>query len=374
MKITTPECSHFGSCGGCLYQNIPYEEQVVQKEEKLKETLGVAVSVTPSPISYNYRNRMDFVSAFGKIGFRVRGQYKTVVDLKECHLLPQRFLPLFLKLKEAVVEYNIPQYDYLKHKGYLRYIVFRVAANTDDLLVSFVTATEEELIKPLIVIAKEEATSVNWLVHEGVSDLSSGRVYKTYNKDHITEKIGDIVYKIGANTFFQNNGFLCNQLFDEVRKNVEGRVLDLFCGTGAISLYVADKAESVFGVELVQESIEMAEENCLTNNISNCRFLTANVAEWIKTEAGLSNYDTIIVDPPRIGLGGKICRRISRLNMKKIIYVSCNPSTLRDDIAFLGDNFELTSIKGFDMFPQTPHIECVAVLKKIEKKPSSLIA
>jgi 23S rRNA (uracil-5-)-methyltransferase RumA len=359
-----PACPHFGFCGGCLYQDVPYEVQVANKSKILSEMVGRDVEVVPSPQSYGYRNRMDFVCAFEKIGFRVRKQYKEVVDLTDCKLLPARFLPLFLKIKAAIKQHEIVTYNYLSHKGYLRYVIFRVSANTNDLLVSFVTATEENHIQPLIDIAIEEATSVHWLVHEGLADLSYGRIHKTFKEPFMEEKIGEITYSIGPNTFFQNNGFLCAELFNAVKKEVGGVVLDLFCGTGAISLYIASSVETVFGVELVSEAIDFAKTNAVRNGITNATFLAADVGEWLKTQRGCADYKTVVVDPPRIGLGGKICRRLKRMEMDKIVYVSCNPSTLRDDIAFLSEKFEVVSAKGFDMFPQTPHIECVAVLKK----------
>ncbi|MBL8026632.1 MAG: 23S rRNA (uracil(1939)-C(5))-methyltransferase RlmD [Fibrobacteres bacterium] len=359
-----PECPHFGFCGGCSYQDIPYEVQVAEKSAVLEKMIGRAVEVVPSPVAYGYRNRMDFVCAFGRTGFRMRKRYKEVVDLTDCKLLPTRFLPLFLKLKAAIKEHGIETYDYLTHKGYLRYLIFRVAANTDGMLVSFVTASEDEKILPLIEIAAKEASSVHWLVHEGLADLSFGRIHRTFNEPFITEKIGDISFMIGPNTFFQNNGYLCSKLFDEAKQYVQGRVLDLFCGTGAISLYIASNADTVYGVELVDESIVLAKENARRNGIWNVSFSTADVGEWLKTQRGCRDYDTVVVDPPRIGLGGKICRRLCRMEMERIVYVSCNPATLRDDIQFLSEKFELVSIKGFDMFPQTPHVECVALLVK----------
>jgi len=359
-----PECPHLGFCGGCLYQDIPYDTQVAQKAQILTEMLGLSVEVVPSPRPYGYRNRMDFVCAFGKTGFRVRKQYKEVVDLTDCRLLPTRFLPLFLKIKAAIKSNEILTYNYLSHKGYLRYVIFRVAANTNDLLVSFVTASEENHIQPLIDIAMEEATSVHWLVHEGLADLSYGRIYKSYKAPFMEEKIGSICYSIGPNTFFQNNGFLCAELFNAVKAEVSGVVLDLFCGTGAISLYIASAVQSVFGVELVSDAIDLAKANAERNGVLNATFLAADVGEWLKTQRGCATYNTVVVDPPRIGLGGKICRRLKRMEIEKIVYVSCNPSTLRDDIAFLSEKFEVVSIKGFDMFPQTPHVESVAVLKK----------
>ncbi len=364
-KQTVPQlCPHFGFCGGCLYQEIPYEIQLEEKQEKLVRMFDLPIEIVGSPKQYGYRNRMDFVCAFGKVGFRARGQYKTVVDLTDCKLLPERFLPLFLKLKQEISNKEIATYDYLSHKGYLRYMIFRLSANTNDLMVSFVTASNDEAVMPLINMARNDASSVNWLIHDGLADISFGKVHQWFGKPFIEEQIGSCKFKIGPNTFFQNNGFLCSKLFDEVKASVSGNVLDLYCGTGAISLYIASSVPFVRGVELSEESIESAKENALLNGLTNVSFEASEVREWLRTRRGCSDYETVVVDPPRIGLGGKIIRRLKRMEMKKIVYVSCNPSSLRDDIGFLSDLFDVQSIKAFDMFPQTPHVECVAVLVK----------
>jgi len=343
---------------------MPYTRQLEQKAKELEAILETTIEVVPSPDPYEYRNRMDFVCAFGKVGFRERGRFKEVVDLSECSLLPSRFLPLFLELKEAIKSLAIADFNYLNHKGYLRYMVFRVAKNTDDLMVSFVTASTDTAILPLLEIAAKKASSVHWLVHEGLADLSYGRSHEHRNNFFITETIGPLSYRMGPNTFFQNNALLMPALFGFIKKHAKGKVLDLYCGAGAISLFIADAVESVRGLEKEAESIALANENRKLNQVTNVEFECLDIAEWLKTGPDASQYQTLILDPPRSGLGGKVARKIGRLNIPRIIYVSCNPKSYRDDMVYLGLVYEVKEQKAFDMFPQTPHVEMVTLLER----------
>ncbi|MFH0922196.1 MAG: 23S rRNA (uracil(1939)-C(5))-methyltransferase RlmD [Fibrobacterota bacterium] len=359
-------CPFFNRCGGCRYQDLPYPEgQLELKRAELKRVLGLDVDIVPSPTPYGYRNRMDYVCAFSKIGLRERGSHKEVVDIDECHLLPSRFLPLFRELRQAVRDSGIQTYNYLTHKGYLRYLIFRVAANTPDLMVTFVTASEDAAIMPLLEKAAQQASSVHWLVNDGLADTSFGRLHRHLKNAYIMETIGRYSYKIGPNTFFQNNGLLCESLFSFVRENVSGPTLDLFCGAGAISIFISDAAESVLGVELEGPSIELAAENAALNSVQNVRFEASDARQWLLLNKECRDFSTIVVDPPRTGMGGKVARKVARLNAEKIVYVSCNAATLRDDLVWLTAAYQIEAIRAFDMFPQTPHVEVVTVMRRI---------
>ena len=363
---TIPRCPYFGQCGGCSFQDVQYPNaQLEMKKKHLRDLLGREVEIVAAPNAYEYRNRMDFVCAFSKIGLRMRGRFSEVVDLEECHLIHHRFLPVFKELRSAVKELGIPDFNYLSHKGYLRYIVFRISAHTPDLMISFITASEDEAILPLIERARRHATSVNWLVNGGLADLSSGPVHRSFGSPVITEKIGRYAYQMGPNTFFQNNAYLAEKLFDCVKAEIKGPVLDLFCGAGAISIYIADAAEKVFGVEKEEESIRLAREAAALNGVTNVSFLSADAIVWLRENAANRDFKTIVVDPPRAGLGGKTVRKLMRLEAEKIIYVSCNPSSFRDDVGFMGEKYRLESVKAFDMFPQTPHVELVGIFSRV---------
>jgi 23S rRNA (uracil-5-)-methyltransferase RumA len=360
-----PCCRYFGQCGGCSFQDVAYPEaQIESKKKYLKALLGREVEIIPSPIAYGYRNRMDFVCAFSKIGLRQRRRFNEVVDLEECHLINNKFLPLFRELRAAAKESGIRDFNYLNHEGYLRYMVFRLSANAPDMMVSFVTATADEAVLPLLALAEKKATSVNWLINGGLADLSYGPVHQWRNSPVITEKIGKYSYRIGPNTFFQNNGFLAEKLFDHVKAEIKGTTLDLFCGAGAISVYVADAADSVIGVEREEDSLRLAREAAELNAVRNVSFISADAAVWLRENEKSREYQTIIIDPPRAGLGGKTARKILRMGAEKIVYVSCNPVSFRGDLAFLSNSYALESVMGFDMFPQTPHVEVVGVMKR----------
>jgi 23S rRNA (uracil-5-)-methyltransferase RumA len=369
MSTTTlPRCKHFGQCGGCAFQDRAYlREQLELKKKSLESLFGRPVEVVPSPLAYGYRNRMDFVCAFGKIGLREKGRFNRVVEIDQCLLLPDRAADLFRLLKEGVRANGIPDFNYLNHQGYLRYITLRVAANTPDIMVNFVTATEEEKLMPLLEIARDLASSINWIVQPALADLSYGPIWKSFGQPFFTEKAGPRVYCAGPNTFTQNNALLAPCLFEYIRGHVEGRVLDLYCGMGAISLYVADGVKEVIGVEQEGEALKYAAENRRINGIDNVSFISADVRQYLVENEKTEKFDTVIIDPPRSGLGAKVARKILRMGPKRIVYVSCNPKALAEDLETFIQHYDLEEVRGFDMFPQTPHVEGVIILNKINK-------
>ncbi|OGS35021.1 MAG: 23S rRNA (uracil-5-)-methyltransferase RumA [Elusimicrobia bacterium RIFOXYB2_FULL_49_7] len=365
MSQCAPLCPHFGECGGCLYQDKSYpEEQIGLKLNALQQLFNREVPITPSPEAYGYRNRMDFVCAFGKIGFRKRGTHNQVVEVEQCYLLPKRVAHLFQILKETVREYGIPDFNYLNHQGYLRYITLRVACYSEDVMVSFVTANDDPLLMPLVEAAKPYATSINWIVQSGLADVNYGPVKTHFGQPYFVEKAGDKTYHAGPNTFAQNNAMLTRPLFDQIRDKVSGRTLDLYCGMGAISLYVAERASEVLGVELEGEAIRFAAENQTLNRVQNIRFLAHDVRKWLIENEKKEWFETIILDPPRSGMSQKLCRKVLRMAPTRIIYVSCNPKMLAEDMKAFEPAFTLDSLVAFDMFPQTPHVETVAVFSK----------
>lgn len=360
----TPRCPHFGQCGGCAFQDVPYPGQLSAKQASLKEWLGSEVEVVPSPKPYGYRNRMDFVCAFGRIGLRRRGRHDEVVEIDRCHLLPERASDFFQTLKALVRSNGIPDFNYMIHRGYLRYITIRAAENTPDLLVNFVTASDDERILSVLEEAAKTAVSVNWIVQGGLADLNYGPIKQCLGRPYFTEKAGERTFHAGPNTFVQNNASLAPTLLDFVRGHVAGRTLDLYCGMGAITLSVADRAESVLGVELEGESIGFAGENLALNGVKNASFLASDTKKWLIEHEKEGGFDTIIIDPPRSGLGGKVARKILRMAPKRIIYVSCNPKMLAEDLKTFESAYRVTALKGFDMFPQTPHVEAVGVMER----------
>lgn len=366
-----PKCAHFSACGGCSLQDISYESQLDLKSRFLRELFDdqfeLESSIRPSPQPFHYRHRMDYTCAFSRIGLRKRGDYKEVIDLSECHLLSQRAMELLMFIKKRVKELEIQDYDFLEHVGFLRYLILREAKFTDELMVGF-TATsppsdlQEKNFLQLMEDTLEKAVSVYWLKHEGLSNHSYGEAVKYLGNSHITERLGAYQFIIKPDTFFQNNPLFIRQAYDDIKENVYGRVLDLYCGAGTISIYISDICKHVTGVELVNSSIEAAKENARLNSIENTLFLTDDVAEFLK---GKHRFDVIVIDPPRAGMSKKIIRRIKRIAPKRIVYMSCNPVTQLNDLRQLCDEYKLEQpIRAYDMFPQTYHIETLAVLSR----------
>ena len=366
-----PRCAHFGECGGCSLQDISYEDQLDLKSRFLGELFDdqfeLEPQVHPSPQPFYYRQRMDYTCAFSRIGLRKRGDYTEVIELNECYLLSQRAVELLMFIKNRVKELEIQDYDFLEHAGFLRYVVLREAKFTDELMVAFTTANppsalQQERFLQLMEDTLGKAVSVYWLKHEKLSNHSFGESVKYLGNPHIIERLGAYQFIIKPDTFFQSNPLLIQKAYGDIKENVYGNVLDLYCGAGTISIYVSDICKHVTGVELVKSSIEAAGENTRLNGIENVLFYSDDVAEFLK---GKHRFDVIVIDPPRAGMSKKIIRRIKRIAPQRIVYMSCNPITQLNDLRGLCDDYELERpIRAYDMFPQTHHIETLAVLKK----------
>lgn len=356
-----PQCRHFGTCGGCLFQDIPYENQLELKKAYINELLDGIISLDrvhgSEPLGY--RNRMDMVCAFGKVGLRERGNYRFVCDVEECPLMQQKSENLFTRARPLLKK--IECYNYLKHEGYLRYIVLRQAYFTGQVMANLVTATEDDRLHDIIEFLMQEVDSASHLISDGLADLSTGPVLKDWKQGYIEEDFDGIRYRITPNSFFQSNSPVAREMYRRIKDEINGHVLDLYSGVGSITLYIAEKAESVTGVELNSEAVEIAAINKEINNIENATFICEDARVHMKEKTG--RYDTLVLDPPRSGIHPKMRKSIAEMAPERIVYMSCNPATFRDDLLELTD-YRVTSFEAWDMFPQTPHVETLAVLDK----------
>ena len=355
-------CPYFGTCGGCMFRNISYDNQLLLKKEHLNNLFADIYpidSVLPSE-SLEYRNRMDMVTAFGKFGLREAGSYKFVVDIESCAIMQQKMNSTYKDLFAEVKK--IEDYDYLKHEGYLRYLIFRQAKFTGQVMVNFVVSKNENRLKDIITFLQDKVDSISILLSDGLADLSFGPVIEDVKNGYIEEKFDDIRYRITPNSFFQSNSDVAVKMYREIKKEIEGTVLDLYSGVGSISLFVADAAEKVTGVESVKEAVDNALINSSINNINNAEFICADATEYFGEHG--NNFNTLILDPPRSGMHPKMLKHIMRILPDKIIYMSCNPSVFREELKIL-EGYKIESFKAFDMFPYTPHVETLAVLKRI---------
>jgi 23S rRNA (uracil1939-C5)-methyltransferase len=398
-----PQCEHFGACNGCKMQNITYDYQLRVKRqnvknalEKIGESSGIEIpEVLGSDDIYYYRNKLEFSFSNNKwltesdydseandksfaLGFHMPGFTDKVLDIKKCYLQSEnsnKTLHLtrdFFKSKKATI------YTTKTHTGYLRFLVIRQSANTNDLMVNIVTSTEDRpLINEYSRVIQEQIPEVTTLLN--TISTTKAQVVKgdysitIYGKGYIEEKLGDHFFKITPNSFFQTNSRQAQKLFDTVTNFGEftgnENVLDLYCGTGAISISISNKVKSVKGVELSDESISTAIENAIMNNITNCEFISYDVKDYLSyiiPEADKNIFDTVIIDPPRSGLHPKAAEYLLKLEPKKIIYVSCNPSTQARDVKLLSEKYYITKIQPVDMFPHTFHIENVVRLDRKE--------
>jgi 23S rRNA (uracil-5-)-methyltransferase RumA len=359
-RTATPECEHYGECGGCSLQDVEYEKQVEEKSRVLSEMLGREVPVIPSPDQYHYRHRMDYITAFGKVGLRKRGDGKTVVNLTKCKIVQPRISELIPKIQGWIEEMNIRGFNIVTNRGDLRFIIFRHAFSSDQLLINVVTYNVQTAANPLIEKLKDYADSVCWSVQSRKGDDSKGTVKEVHGLQTLQQSVGDYTFEISPGCFFQNNLLLVDSMFDEIAKHVSGYTLDLFCGTGTLGIYSSKNASKVVGVEIMEENIRLANINATQNNVDNIEFITDNANHFLAHYDG-ETPDTVIIDPPRSGLAPKFIRKLNRLGAPKIIYVSCNPKTYLTDLEQF-EGYRLESAVGFDMFPQTPHVEMVTTL------------
>jgi tRNA (uracil-5-)-methyltransferase len=310
-------------------------------------------------IPYRYRSRMDLVTAFGKSGLRRAGSYRTVVDVTSCRIMQEKSDRLYGTIRPRVLEAE--GYDYINHEGYLRYIVIREAMYTGQVMVNFVTASRENRMNEVIEAIGDDAHSISLLHNNGLADLSSGEVFDTVKNGFIEETFEDIRYRITPNSFFQSNADAALRIYRRIREETFGKVLDLCAGVGCISLFVAGIAEHVTGVEINREAVDAACINMQANRIERVEFVCSDARAFLAAADG--PYDTIIMDPPRSGMLPVVMDQVDRLKAQKVIYMSCNPASFRDDIASLR-NYTIESLEAHDMFPQTPHVELLCILRR----------
>ncbi|MBN1620999.1 MAG: 23S rRNA (uracil(1939)-C(5))-methyltransferase RlmD [Endomicrobiales bacterium] len=384
--MTKLKCPHFGFCGGCSFLDTAYSEQLNKKESLLKDLIAPFCSqeinkILPSPQIYYYRNKMEF--AFGpdknehlSLGLRKKGSFFNVVDIKNCLLLSQSGNHILQSVRDWAKDKNIAPYNSKKHQGILRYLVVREGKKTDNLLLNLITTSE--LKKELVLEVVEKIkfrfpllTTFIWSRYDGKSDVAQADVSETlYGPGYIEDLIGNVHFKISPFSFFQTNTLGTYQLYEIIKKLIREScpdaksVLDLYCGTGGISLYIASVSKKVLGVESNKEAVNDAKENALKNNINNATFMCEKIENITSSLIEKQETSIGIIDPPRSGLHPKALKYILSLNLPFIIYVSCNPKVLANDLKSLIQTYTITYVQPIDLFPHTPHLETVLMLKK----------
>ncbi|AWB18674.1 23S rRNA (uracil(1939)-C(5))-methyltransferase RlmD [Clostridium botulinum] len=381
------KCPHFGQCGGCSTQYIPYEKQLQIKEEQLlklfksKEIKGFDfLGVEKSPEEYEYRNKMEFT--FGDmekggdltLGMHVKNRNFSIVTVDNCEIVDRDFRNILTTVVNYFNEKRLPKYRVMSHEGFLRNLVIRKAKNTGEILVNIVTTSQmefdfKEIVDMLLKVeCKGEIKGILHTINDTLSDVVQvDKLEILYGRDYIIEELLGLKFKIAPEAFFQTNSKGAEKLYSIVKDFLGDAsskvVFDLYCGTGTIGQIVAPKAKKVIGVELIEEAVKAANENAKLNGLNNCEFIAGDVAKVIKDVK--QKPDIIILDPPRPGVHPVALEYVVKFEPKEIIYVSCNPKTLVDDLKYLIDNgYKLEKVKGMDMFPHTPHVETVVKLSK----------
>ncbi len=382
-----PPCEHFGICGGCTSQNLTYEKQLELLSEEFKELLEDAglptnnyKGIVASKEQWEYRNKMEFTFGdFEKggeltLGMHMKGKSFGIITVDKCLIVDEDFRTII----KATVDYfrtqNLPYYRVMKREGYLRHLVIRKAINTGELMVNIVTTTQIDFdLSEYVEILKNqnykgELVSILHTENNSFSDaVVPEKVNLLYGKDYIIEELLGLRFKISPFSFFQTNTKGAESLYSIVRDYIGESnnkiVFDLYCGTGTIGQIAAANAKKVVGIELIEEAVEAAKENAKFNNLDNCEFLAGDVAEIIKNVK--DKPDTIILDPPRSGVHPKALEYVIKFNAKEIIYVSCNPKTLVENLnTLIGAGYKIVESCVKDMFPNTPHAEAVVKLTK----------
>lgn len=386
------ECMHFGTCAGCDLLDLPYAEQLKEKELEVKDIFkawkNLPVKKTmPSPEEYFYRHKVQlpFGHKKGKyeeiltLGLHAK-DYSKIIDLKECKIQDEALSAIAWDVRDWAREEKYTAYNERYDRGFLKYLILRKSHFSGEILVCLVTSTPKEIVKKkLESLIQKIQTSLSKSDLKGKSVLAG--IIQNINKEkttmaigdherllwgkkYIKEELGGFKYRVGLSTFIQVNPFQTPRLYEEIIKNVpEGaNVIDAYCGIGTISLWLSKKAKSVLGIESNPHSIEFANIAVKENKIRNVKFLVGDSARILSQLEG--SHEILVVDPPRSGLERNCVNAILAMDFKKIIYVSCNPETLEEDARNLSRQYTLKSVQPVDMFPQTFHIESVAVFEK----------
>ncbi len=392
-------CEHFGTCGGCRWQNLPYEIQLDYKRRQVVEALrrigGVedprVEAALPSPDRFYYRNKMEF--SFGRspdgtlmLGLHPSSNYMEVFDLRACHLQSEESNAIVEEVREGCRAAGLPPYDVRSHEGFLRYLTLREGKHTGETMINFVTgdggaqdAVRAAALRDLarrLAEAHPQVKSVLRTVNATRSTVAIGRTEEVlWGEASIRERLLGRTFEITANSFFQTNSRQAERLYATVlelaRLAPEDRVLDLYSGTGAITILASSSAAEVRGVESMAESIRNAERNAALNGVDNVFFICGEVRRVLQSLARDPRKPTVvIVNPPRAGLNAAVIRGIQRLAPRRIVYVSCNPTTLARDLRQICERgFRLEEVRPVDMFPHTWHIECVARIEADPPRP-----
>lgn len=395
-RVTAP-CPYSGFCGGCKWQFLKYEKQLLYKRQHVIEALahiggiqGVPVHpAIPSERIFHYRNKMEFSCSDRRwllphemeredidrdfaLGLHVPGTFHKVLDTRTCLLQPARGDAILEDVREYIKASGLPVYGLKSHEGFWRFLMLRHSVADDEWLVNIITASENRAaVQPLADLLMEKYPGVVSVVNN-ITSRKAGVAIGEFEVPLagarcLTDRIDGLRFEISANSFFQTNTRGAGILYDTVAAyagltGVEN-VVDLYSGTGTIAICLSRLAGSVFGMEIVESAVGDAERNCRRNRIENCRFLLGDIRDNLALLETVP--EVMIIDPPRVGMHKDVVKGVTALAPSRIVYVSCNPATLARDLAMLKDTYRVLEVQPVDMFPHTYHIEAVARLERL---------
>ncbi|MDZ7290283.1 MAG: 23S rRNA (uracil(1939)-C(5))-methyltransferase RlmD [candidate division KSB1 bacterium] len=405
-SFVEPRCRHFEDCGGCLLQNLRYDVQLASKQQQVTEILthlgGLAdppvLPIIGSPQIFFYRNKMEFSfsrqrwvtraemasgeSGFSKdfaLGLHARNSYAKTLTIEECHLQSSLSNRILDAVRAFTEKHRLLPYTTFGHTGFWRFLVIREGKRTGEVMVNVITTDVpggREAVQQLADALLAEVPQITTIVHNlnrSKAQVATGEEeFVLHGPGHLHERLGPFVFRISANSFFQTNTEGAERLYQVVRDFAaltgEETVYDLYCGAGTISIFVSQQARQVIGFEIVPQAIHDAGVNCRLNAVMNCEFILGDLKDELAQVPILTRRwgkpDVVIIDPPRAGMHPKVVKKIIELAPKRIIYVSCNPSTLARDVKELSvTGYRLKKAQPVDMFPHTSHIEVVGVLE-----------
>ena len=385
---TAEVCPHFEGCGGCTMLSVDYVKQLEIKEEQVLELFEDAgirgfefLGVQGSPDNVGYRNKMEYT--FGDevkggpltLGLHKKGRHIDIQTVDGCMLVDSDFNTILKESLAFFQDAELPYYRVVNHEGYLRNLVVRKGIHTNEIMVNIVTSSQCEfdmskfadMINGLEL--KGNVVSILHTINDGLADaVQCDEMRILYGVDYLHEEILGLKFKISPFSFFQTNTKGAEQLYTIARDFIGDHsnkvVFDLYSGTGSIGQLMAEKAKKVYGIEIIEEAVVAANENAKLNGLDNCEFIAGDVKDTVKSLD--VKPDLIIVDPPRPGIHKQAIKDICDFGAKEIVYISCNPKTLVDDLKdFIGYGYMPEKVKCMDMFPNTPHCESVVKLYKI---------
>ncbi len=393
LEDAVPACPHFGTCGGCFYQTVSYENQLKVKEGQVRDLLKEYITdeiwegIKGSPKAWAYRNKMEF--SFGDevkdgplaLGMHKKNTFHDIVNITDCKIVDQDYNSIVKCVLDVTQKMDQPFYHKMRHEGFWRHLVVRRSEYSGNLLINLVTTSQAEVdLQPvadalLHLSCGGKIVGILHTINDRLADaVQADSIKILYGQDYFYEEILGLKFKISPFSFFQTNSLGAEVLYETAREFVgdtkDKVIFDLYSGTGTIAQMLAPVAQKVVGVEIVEEAVEAAKENATLNGLNNCEFIAGDVLKIV--DELKDKPDFIVLDPPRDGIHPKAIQKIIDFGVEKMVYISCKPTSLARDLeVFRAAGYQVERGKCVDMFPNTGHVETVVLLS--QQKPDDTI-